>query len=450
MSDGLWQAVLGEIEITVSHANFITWFKHAKLLEVNPPVAVIGVTGVFAKRQMEAKYKDLILSTLKKNGAEIDKVDFRVIESSKRQAQTGRSGGAKASATQRTQNNTSTSLLSPPSSLNAKYTFDTFIVGANNELAYAAAQAIARSPGTKYNPFLVYGGVGLGKTHLIQAVGNAITKQNNEAHVEYISSETFVNEFIGSILSKKKLSNKYRGADVLIIDDIQFIAGKERTQEEFFHIFNALHQANKQIIMSSDRPPRDIPTLEERLRSRFEWGMTADISSPDYETRAAILQSKASDHNIRLDDEVVEYLANNVQSNIRELEGALTKLLAQCEVRNVRPSLEIAKQVVSGNGRRQTQRLTPRSIVDKTARYFNISLDEITGPKRDKEIVEPRQIAMYLLRSELKLSFPQIARCVGRKDHTTAIHSVDKIQSAIDENDEMRGTIRELKERLYA
>jgi chromosomal replication initiator protein len=335
--------------------------------------------------------------------------------------------------------------------LNEKYTFESFIVGSGNELAYAACQAIAQKPGEKYNPLFVYGGVGIGKTHLIQAVGNAVLAKNPGARVVYVTSEQFVQEFIDAVRYKKNtdFASYYRNADVLIIDDMQFIAGKDKTQEEFFHTFNALHQANKQIIISSDKPPKDIPTLEERLRSRFAWGMSIDMQNPDFETRCAIIQTKAQSHMVELPSDVVEYLSNLVQSNIRELEGALNQLLAFCEMRNLKPDLQIASSLL-GSIKSRPKHISAKQIIERTAKHFQIQLEDILGPKRDKDIVVPRQVAMYMLRSELHLSFPKIARELGRKDHTTAIHSIEKIEREMGYDAEIKAAITDIKERLYA
>jgi chromosomal replication initiator protein len=336
--------------------------------------------------------------------------------------------------------------------LNNRYTFDNFVVGAGNELAYAACQAIAAAPGTKYNPLFLYGGVGIGKTHLIQAVGNAVGSGRPGNKVIYASTEQFVQEFVDALRFKKNTSDFagfYRAADVLIVDDIQFLAGKEKIQEEFFHTFNALYQANKQIILSSDKPPKDIPTLEERLRSRFAWGMTIDMQTPDFETRCAILQTKAGSQEINLPQPVVEFLAGRVQSNIRELEGALNQLIAFCEMRGVEPDIQIATSLFDG-ARSRPKHINARSIVERTAKHFHVSVEDILGPKRDKDIVVPRQIAMYMLRSELHLSFPKIAHELGRKDHTTAIHSIEKIQREMTYESPIRQNVNELRERLYA
>jgi chromosomal replication initiator protein len=454
---GLWQAVLGEIELSVSRGNFVTWFKKTTLLQHTDEAVVIGVPNVFIKQQLERKYNDLILETLKKNGVEPQRVDYKISQVTQaavaepdepmvRTAAVAQSHLSHLEAQPR--NNSLTHNYRP--GLNERYTFDTFVVGSGNELAYAACQAVASQPGTKYNPLYLYGGVGIGKTHLIQAVGNAMMSRKQEARVVYASTEQFVQEFVDALRFKKTtdFAKHYRGADILIVDDMQFIAGKEKIQEEFFHTFNALHQANRQIIISSDKPPSEIPTLEERLRSRFAWGMTIDMQTPDFETRCAILQTKATAHEVHLPSDVVEYLSNLVQTNVRELEGALNQLLAFCEMRGLSPDISVATGLL-GTAKTRPRHLSAKQIVERTARHFQISVDDIVGPKRDKDIVTPRQVAMYMLRSELHLSFPKIARELGRKDHTTAIHSVEKIEKESHFDSSLRDAIKEIRERLY-
>jgi len=454
----LWQAVLGEIELSVSRGSYVTWFKNTHLLRYKDDVLVIGVPNVFIKQQLERKYNQLITDVLAKNQVAPERIEFKIhadTSAASRRVEdeplvltttgdaprsTGpRAGGSGLSHSYR-------------QGLNEKYTFETFIVGSGNELAYAACQAIAANPGTKYNPLFVYGGVGIGKTHLIQAVGNAVLANKTDAKVVYITSEQFVQEFVDALRFKKAsdFAGYYRTTDVLIIDDVQFIAGKEKMQEEFFHTFNALHQNNKQIIISSDKPPRDIPTLEERLRSRFAWGMTIDMQTPDFETRCAIIQTKAhSANNIELPNNVVEYLATHVQTNVRELEGALNQLLAFCEMRNLQPDLAIASSLLNA-AKSRPKHMSARQVIERCAKHFQIAIDDMLGPKRDKDIVVPRQVAMYMLRSELHLSFPKIAHELGRKDHTTAIHSVDKIEKELAFDSQMRQHVAEIKERLYA
>ncbi len=452
----LWQTVLGEIELSVSVGNYATWFKNTCLLKQDDQKVVIGVPNIFIKQQLERKYNDLIAETLRKNGIEAEVIEYKI--SANKAPKDDRSSSdetptldtAVASEPQPQTNIGGGLGHSYRQGLNSKYTFDNFVVGASNELAFAACQAIAQQPGTKYNPLFLYGGVGIGKTHLIQAVGNALAAREG-AKVLYITTEQFVQEFVDALRFRKTaaFASHYRTADVLIVDDIQFIAGKEKMQEEFFHTFNALHQANKQIILSADKPPKDIPTLEDRLRSRFTGGMSIDMQVPDFETRCAIIQAKAYSHDTDLDNEVVQYLATNITTNIRELEGALNQLLAYCEVRGLTPTLAIASSLLNISKSRP-KHLSSKQIIERTARHFQIPYEDIVGPKRDRDIVVPRQVAMYLLRSELKLSFPKIAKELGRKDHTTAIHSVEKIEEDCKTDANLRMSVADIREQLYA
>ncbi|MDN5275190.1 MAG: chromosomal replication initiator protein DnaA [Candidatus Saccharibacteria bacterium] len=456
MQHALWQSVLGEIELSISHAAFTTWFKNTELIDNSNNVVTIAVPNIFAKRQFEVKFNDQIRAVLEKNGISPERITYTVRTTGKKTVSreiitTRETSVDELLAPVSPQERQASSSTMGVSGLNPRYTFSNFIVGSSNDLAYTACQAVAANPGTKYNPLFLYGGVGLGKTHLMQAVGNEIATNDPSARILYISSETFVKEFLESIRFKKKgFSDKYRNVDVLIVDDMQFIAGKEKTQEEFFHTFNALHQTNKQIIISSDKPPKSIPTLTERLRSRFEWGMSIDIQMPDFETRCAIVETKASLSGIELGRETIEYLANNIKTNVRELEGALNQLLAYAEMRGVTPDISTAEGLIGNVRHSRPQHVTPKQIIDKTARHFQIETKEICSPKRDKHIVVPRQIAMYLLRSELHLSFPKIAGELGRKDHTTAIHSVEKIEKAIKLDFMIREQVAEIREKLYA
>jgi chromosomal replication initiator protein len=464
--DSLWQAVLGEIELSISRGNFVTWFKNTRLLKQDNGSVVVGVPNIFIKQQLERKYSDLITETLRKNGVNVEEIRFKissqtpagrstedvvVLHQPSAQPESSQPSTTKPGAGFSSKAESNSLSHSYRQGLNERYTFDNFVVGGGNELAFAACQAIVQQPGTKYNPLFLYGGVGIGKTHLLQAVGNTLAGRDDNAKVLYISTEQFVQEFVDALRFRKTadFAGHYRTADALIIDDVQFIAGKDKMQEEFFHTFNALHQANKQIIISSDKPPKDIPTLEDRLRSRFAGGMSIDMQTPDFETRCAIVKTKAQDHEKLLDEEIVEYLATNVQTNIRELEGALNQLLAFCEMRGLEPTLAVASSLLSANKTRP-KHLSARQIVERTARHFHIQVDDMMGPKRDKDIVVPRQVAMYMLRSELHLSFPKIARELGRKDHTTAIHSVDKIEKESKLDPNLRMAISEIKERLYA
>jgi chromosomal replication initiator protein len=453
----LWQAVLGEIELTVSRGNFVTWFKKTQLLQADSSQVIVGVPNVFIKQQLERKYQELITDVLDKNGIRPEVLEFKIYNAKAPSAKTT-TDTIVLSNSPKPANRLSTPKKSSSGvshkyrrGLNDRYTFDNFIVGSGNDFAYAACQAIAEKPGDKYNPLFVYGGAGVGKTHLIQAVGNKVLQNNPQAHIVYISTEQFVQEFLDAIRYKKNtdFADHYRSADVLIVDDIQFIAGKEKTQEEFFHTFNALHQANKQIIISSDKSPKDIPTLEDRLKSRFAWGMSIDMQVPDFETRCAIVLTKAEKNRLELQPDVVEFLANLVTTNIRELEGALNQLLAFCEMRNIEPDLQVA-QTLLGSAKSRPKHISPKQIVERTARYYSVPMDELLSPKRDKDIVYPRQIAMYMLRSELHMSFPKIATELGRKDHTTAIHSVEKIEKESNLDPAVRQQLAELRGRLYA
>jgi chromosomal replication initiator protein len=427
----LWQSVLGEIELTVSSGTFATWYKDTSLVSQNEDEVVISVKNIFVKKQFEVKFDKVVRDALATNGLTPKRISYVIPTNGKRTLVSRETTLDNLVPPSNNKDPHSSALaFAPPAgnqssygNLNPRYTFDNFIVGSSNDLAYTASQAVADNPGVKYNPIYLYGGVGLGKTHLMQAIGNEIMKKNPNAHVLYVSSETFVNEFLDYIRFKKKgFSDKYRNVDVLIVDDMQFIANKEKTQEEFFHTFNFLHQNNKQIIISSDKPPRSIPTLTERLRSRFEMGMAIDVQMPDFETRCAILTAKASLSGVELNRETVEFLATNIKTNIRELEGALNQLLAYADLHRI----------------------------DRTAKHFQLQVEEICSPKRDKHIVTPRQIAMYLLRSELHLSFPKIAGELGRKDHTTAIHSVEKIEKAIKLDFVIREQVASIREKLYA
>lgn len=452
----IWQSVLGEIELTVSRATFATWFKQTELLRLDEGRAVVGVANIFAKQQLQSKFNSQLIAVMHKVGTDVVSIDY-VIQSARPRRATSPAASQDKQPRQTAPDTSRSPSASHPApsrntagGLNERYTFDTFIVGSSNDLAFAASQAAAKHPGSRYNPLFIYGGVGLGKTHLIQAVGNEIRRHQPDTKVVYVTCETFVNDFLDHVRFKKKgFADRYRGADVLIVDDMQFIAGKEKTQEEFFHTFNALHQANKQIILSSDKPPKSIPTLEERLSSRFEMGMTVDMQLPDFETRCAILQTKAGSLEITLERDTVEYIATNVQTNIRELEGALNKLLTYCEMSGAAPDVQTASGLIGNIKSSRPHHLTAKQIVERTAKHFQIDTKEITGPRRDKHIVMPRQIAMYLLRSELHLSFPRIAAELGRKDHTTAIHSVEKIEKSIKLDIITRQQVSTIRERLY-
>ena len=338
--------------------------------------------------------------------------------------------------------------------LNSKYKFDTFVVGSNNKFAHSAALAVAESPGEAYNPLYLYGGAGLGKTHLMHSIGHFVLEQNPNTKVLYVTSEQFTNEVIESIRSGNaaamtKLREKYRTVDVLLIDDVQFIIGKESTQEEFFHTFNVLHSAGKQIILSSDKPPKEMETLEERFRSRFEWGLIADIQPPDYETRMAILRKNAETYDKEIDDEIIKYIATNIKSNIRELEGALNKVMANARLNKKELTLALAedalKDVIYPD---QVREVTPQLIIDVVSEHFNVSKDDITSKKRNSEYVLPRQIIMYLTKEMTDLSLQNIGTLLSKKDHTTILHGINKIKSKMATDDDLRNKIETIKKKI--
>jgi chromosomal replication initiator protein len=448
----IWKSVLGELEISLSKANFTTWFKNTQIVSIEGDAVVVGVPNVFTKEWLEKKYHPQILEALAHSLSGINTIQYRVGSLRTLEKEVIQKEAIKKVEEEVHESEELEDVRVSTGDMNPKYTLETFVVGNSNKLAFAACQSVTENPGTKYNPLFIYGGVGLGKTHLMQAVGTAIHKKSPEKKVVYVTSEKFTNDFVAGITNRKTdaFKDKYRKVDVLLVDDIQFLAGKETTQEEFFHTFNALQQANKQIILASDRPPKAIPTLEERLRSRFEWGLIVDIQPPDLETRIAILQRKSQLRGYAVPLEVLDYIARNIQNNIRELEGALNRILAYCELNGSQPGLEVAKTVltslIAGSRRRG---FSARQIVEKVANFYDISVNEILGTKRDKEIVLPRQIAMYLMREELQLSYPKIARELGKKDHTTAIHSCDKIEKELDNNEVLRHEISLIRERLY-
>ncbi len=446
MDQTLWQAVLGEIELSVSRAAYAAWFKKTELHTVNDSGITVTVPNIFAKQQLESRFDTKIRAILEKNGTPVSSITY--IIPTKREVKNIEKVTSPHIATSSPKNYSGAP--KSQSQLNPKYSLDSFVVGSSNDLAYTVAQAIIEKPGERYNPMFVYGGVGLGKTHLIQAIGNEIIKKDPSKKVLYINTETFVSEFIHFLRTKKgNFSDRYRSVDVLIVDDIQFMAGKETTEEEFFHTFNVLHQANKQIIISSDKPPKKIPTITDRLRSRLEWGMAIDIQMPDFETRCVILQTKAAQAGFTLEKDTIEYLASNIKTNIRELEGALNQLLAFCEMRGITPDLHTAEGLLGNIRHTRPRHLTAKQVIQKVAQYYSLEVSEICSAKRDKHIILPRQIAMYLLRSELHESFPNIAKALGRKDHTTAMHSVEKITKSVKLDYSVRESVAEIREKLY-
>lgn len=447
--DELWQALLAQIQFNISKANFATWFKNTGVFSKKDGEVTISVPNNFSKEWLENKYNKLIFKILHNLDDEIKGVKYAVANSE--------SKISKPSTVSVDIYNEIPQLefqefkINKETSLNPRYTFDNFVVGPFNELPQAAAWAVSQNPGSVYNPMFIYGGVGLGKTHLLQAVGNEVLKKTPQKKVKYISSEKFASGIINSIRNRdvEKFKSTYKDIDVLIIDDIQFLSGKEKTQEEFFHIFNTLYEKNRQIIISSDRPPKAISSLEERLRSRFEGGMIADISLPDFETRVAILKTKSQEKKVNFSDEILEYIASNIQTNIRELEGALNRLIAYQKLNNQAPNLSIAETLLKNIIFSPRKVTNPEKIIQTVATFYNLKEREIIAISRKKEIVKPRQIAMFFLRRELKNSFPFIGRKFGGKDHTTAIHAYNKITKEIEVNENLAEEISLIKEQIY-
>ena len=444
----LWQAVLGRLELTISKPSFATWFKGTSILEKNGEKIIIGVPNGFSKEWLKNKYHPEIVKAVRSISPEVREIQYQIISNS-----TGSSNGRinysspKASPTR---TNIPTTISPTINGLNPKYTFQNFIVGNSNELATAACQAVAKHPGTTYNPLFLYGGVGLGKTHLMQAIGNEVLENRPTARILYVTSERFINEFTDSIEKGRMAAFKelYRTVDVLMVDDIQFIAGKERTQEEFFHTFNQLQQNNKQIILSSDRLPKEIPAVEERLVSRFQQGMIADIQAPDLETRVAILNTKAREKGYDIPAEVLLYIAEIIQSNIRELEGALNRLMVFCQLNNVKPSIDQAKNILAINAPKK-KGITVKKLVECVAGFYNVTIEDLIKQSRKKEFVKPRQIAMFLIRKELESSFPSIGEFFGGRDHTTVMHAVEKIENQVKEKENIKQEIDIILEKAY-
>lgn len=449
----LWQAVLGEIELSISKANFITWFKNTNIISKKDGKITIGVPNGFTREWLENKYNKIVLKALRNTIENIKEISY-VISYKKEQKPKEKE---KSTETKIKIDNLKEQLdlqeyrIDKKTNLNPRYNFNSFVVGSFNELAYAASQSVIKELGKTYNPLFIYGGVGVGKTHLIQAIGNDVIKKYKSKNTTYVSSEKFCADLISSISNGtvENFKNNYRKFDVLIIDDIQFLAGKEKTQEIFFHIFNTLYEKDKQIILSSDRAPKAIPTLEERLRSRFEGGMIADIGRPDFETRLAILKRKVQDLNINLTEEIFNYIALNIQKNIRELEGALNRIIAFIRLNNTIPNqrqlIKILKTIISNPQKRTNYKQITKVVAD----FYDINTNELLDKNRKREIVKPRQIAMYLVREELKSSYPFIGSKFGGRDHTTVIYACEKIEKELENNDRLEEELNLIKERLY-
>lgn len=441
----LWEKTLNIIKGEMSEVSFNTWIKSCEPISISSNTIKISVPNSFTQDILDKRYKDLVANSIKAICSKLYEVEFLIASD----LQTDETAISAVNETK--QQNVITVNDEMSTTLNPKYTFDSFVIGNSNRFAHAASLAVAESPAKAYNPLFIYGGVGLGKTHLMHAIGHYILQNNPNAKVVYVSSEKFTNELINSIRDDKneEFRTKYRNVDILLIDDIQFIAGKERTQEEFFHTFNALHDANKQIILSSDRPPKEIPTLEDRLRSRFEWGLIADIQIPDFETRMAILKKKADVEKLNVANEVMVYIATKIKSNIRELEGALIRIVAYSSLTNREITVELASEALKDIiSKKQGKNITIHLIQDIVSSYFNLRIDDLKSQRRTRNVAYPRQIAMYLSRKLTDMSLPKIGEEFGGRDHTTVIHAYEKISENLNKDESLQHTIEDITKKL--
>lgn len=457
----IWQAALGDLETRVSRANFETWLRSTQIIELRDDLAKIGAPNSFAADQLRSKFAVDIQEALSLIVGHRLAVEFAVLNSSqsgnpspqRAHRPTGRKPAAKSSSPDPSPAQQLELTGAPEHGLNPKYVFEKFVVGSNNRLAHAAALAVADRPADKFNPLFLYGGVGLGKTHLLHAIGHRALARDPSLKIRYVSSETFTNDMVNAIRQQRneEFRNRYRTIDILMIDDIQFIAGKEGTQEEFFHTFNALYQSGKQIVISSDRPPKAIATLEDRLRSRFEGGLLADVQPPDLETREAILAEKGQDLGILMPADVLEYVAQKVQLNIRELEGALNKIIALANLYGQPISMDLAVQALTDSAVEARRRqLTPEHVLEAVTRYYQVTLAELRGPSRRRILVIPRQVAMFLMRAETGSSLVEIGQRLGGRDHSTVLHGIEKVERQIETDQRLRSEIIAVKELLYS
>jgi chromosomal replication initiator protein len=423
----LWERCLVEIELSVSRSNFNTWFKDTSIAKVQDGTVYLRVPSLFVKEWLQSKFHNFILKIIRQNDSSIRALSYTVSKvNEKKKVDLGPSKKDEAELPLRN------TFKNPADNLNPRYTFESFVVGPFNELAYAAAQAVSKRPGQSYNPLFIYGNTGHGKTHLIQAVGNHIKDENPHLKVFYLTSERFALDYINSVQQSRTngFKEKYRAYDVLIMDDIQFMSNKEKTQEELFHLFNTLYEQNKQIVFSSDKHPHHITGLEERLQSRFGAGMIVDIPSPDNESRGAILRAKARQAGVSVEKEVLEYLARTITSNVRELEGAMNTIAIQTEVKGEALSIDEAKRLVKASIQ-QSKQTSPEDIVRIVSDFYNIPEEMIYQKSRKKEVIKPRQLAMYILREDYNISFPSIGEKIGKRDHTTVMHSCEKISEKL-------------------
>jgi chromosomal replication initiator protein len=445
----IWQAAQEELRFQLSKPSYETWLKNASLVGREKNAFKIGVPTKLAKDWLEDRYSAMIKETLSAIVSGDVSVAFEVVP-----GQTDAQGGRGAVAVaEEPAPEVEEPVLDEASQLNPKFQFQHFVVGNNSRFAHAACRAVAETPAKAYNPLFLYGGVGLGKTHLMHAIGHAVLEKHHRRRVAYVTSEKFMNEMISSIQEGRMndFRTRYRTVDVLLVDDIQFLAGKDRTQEEFFHTFNSLHELNRQIVISSDRPPKEIPTLEDRLRSRFSWGLIADIQAADFETRVAILKSKVGPYAKLVPEDVLSFIAHKIQKNIRELEGALIRVIAHASLNRSAVNVDMAARLLQDViPSADTRTLTIDTISRAVANFYHISLEEMKGKRRDKHIVFPRQVAMFLIREETASSLPAIGQAFGGRDHTTVLHSYEKINTESREDQRLQSDLRKIRELLYS
>lgn len=452
----LWQAIIGDLEITISKGSFTTWFKNTGIIEKADDYIVVGVPSNFIRDWISGKYHAGMLKALKSIAPEVKVIKYYVghfkTETSTQPALINSGSGSQRKEGSSTENPKTGNAAAKVGNLNPQYTFETFVVGQNNELANAASTAVVKNPGSQYNPLFIYGGVGLGKTHLMHAIGNKVLASNPNFKILYVTSEKFTNDYVAALSQKRMDGFKalYRNVDMLLVDDIQFIAGKEQTQEVFFHTFNELRDKGKQIILTADRLPKDIPAIEQRLVSRFEWGMVADISAPNLETRIAILQTKLGKKGVEVSKEITEFIAENVVNNIRELEGAMNKLLIYQQIENKPLTLDQAKHILASIVNAKKKAVTLSKIAESVANFYSITMEDLLKQSRRKEYVKPRQTAMYIARKELGSSFPSIGEFFGGRDHTTVMHGVEKVEKAVTANDGIKQEMELILEKIYA
>ncbi|MEI7749743.1 MAG: chromosomal replication initiator protein DnaA [Candidatus Moraniibacteriota bacterium] len=471
----LWKLVLGQIELSISKANFITWFQNTSILSIEDGTVTISVPNGFAKEWLENKYNHTIIQSIRNfehdirsikciiSGPQPTKKSIDAVQPGKINDTPTPSDNAHKNDHQRTHPQYEhfqavvqpapkrATVLFHESNLNPRYTFEDYVVAENNELANAACVAVSNNLGQIYNPLFIYGGVGLGKTHLLQALGNEVKRKNPEKTIKYITSERFTSELVDSIKNQRVDAFKeyYQQMDLLIIDDVQFLSGREKTQHEFFHIFNALYQINKQIVISSDRPPKAIPTLEDRLRSRFEGGMITDISQPNEETRLAILRKKVKEKGISIEEDALRFIAENITQNIREIEGALNRVIAYSEFYKTPLSITLVEKVLSQLIIQNKKKVQVSDIIEVVEKMYSVAQEDLIKKGRKKGISHARQVAIYLMRSELNMSFSSIGDFFGGRDHTTALHAFEKITGDIEKNLRLKSELSTLKNELY-